>query len=110
MVQEVKNNLNNCIKPFWKNMIDKEYGGFYGLLDYELNLDKEAPKGVILNSRILWFFSNAYMTLKDEDDLVYAKHAYEYLINHCLDRENGGVYWSTNYKGEVLDSVVHQLI
>lgn len=107
MIQAVKDNLNNCIKPFWKNMIDKEHGGFYGLLDYELNLDKEAPKGVVLNSRILWFFSNAYIAFKEEDDLVYARQAYEYLINHCLDRENGGVYWSTNYNGEVLDSLKH---
>ena len=45
---------------------DDEFGGSYGFLDYDLNLDKKAEKGCILNSRITWFFSNAYTLLKDE--------------------------------------------
>lgn len=39
-----------------------------------LNLDKKAEKGCILNSRITWFFSNAYTLLKDESLLDEAKH------------------------------------
>lgn len=32
-----------------------------------------------------------------------AKRAYEYIINNFLDREYGGVYWSVNAKGKMLD-------
>ena len=66
MREEIKNHLTEGIIPFWKGMRDDEFGGYYGYLDYDLNLDKKAEKGCILNSRITWFFSNAYTLLKDE--------------------------------------------
>ncbi|MFV0344365.1 MAG: AGE family epimerase/isomerase [Anaerocolumna sp.] len=106
-MNEVKENLTKNIIPFWKKLRDDKYGGYYGYLDFDLNLEKEASKGVILNSRILWFFTNAYTTLGDEDCLEYAKHAYEFLKNYCLDQEYGGVYWALNYKGEAEDSTKH---
>ena len=64
--RKLKNHLTEGIIPFWKGMRDDEFGGYYGYLDYDLNLDKRAEKGCILNSRITWFFSNAYTLLKDE--------------------------------------------
>lgn len=106
-VEEANRMLNDKILPFWENLKDNTYGGFYGWLDYELNLDKKAVKGCILNSRILWFFSNAYLTLKDTELLPYAKHAYEFLKKYCIDKEHGGVYWSLNYDGTVFDSTKH---
>lgn len=106
-IDEVKANLNDCIRPFWIGLMDKEYGGFYGRKDFDLNLYKEAEKGVILNSRILWFFSTSYLTLPKDEDLVCADHAFDYLVKHCLDREYGGVFWSTNYDGTPLDTTKH---
>ena len=100
-------NYSRVILPYWENLIDREHGGFYGLVDYDLSLDKQAPKGVILNSRILWFFSNAYLTYGDEECLIYAKHAYEFLRDRCVDREVGGVYWMMNYDGSVNDDIKH---
>ena len=60
LVSEIKAHLTGTIIPFWKKLKDDEFGGYYGYMDYELNLDKKASKGCILNSRIMWFFSNAY--------------------------------------------------
>ena len=104
-----KSDLNyaEVIAPYWKKLIDREQGGYYGYVDFDLNLDKNAPKGVILNSRILWFFSNAYLTYKDPDMLDYAEHAYLFLRDHCLDREFGGVYWMMKADGGVFDSIKH---
>lgn len=104
---EVKSHLEQVIIPFWSKLVDSEYGGFYGLVDADLKVHKKFTKGVILNSRILWFFSNAYLTLKDSDCLNHATHAYKFLKNYCVDRENGGVYWSMKYNGEVEDSTKH---
>lgn len=104
---EVKNHLEEKIIPFWKSLRDNEYGGYYGLLDFDLKLDKKAVKGCILNSRILWFFSNAYITLKDEHLLDEAHHAYEFLKNYCVDSEYGGVYWAVNYDGSINDDLKH---
>ncbi len=107
LYEEFKYHLCNKLIPFWKNLKDDEYGGFYGYMDSDLVLDKRAEKGCILNSRILWFFSNAYMTLKDESLKEYADHAYAFLTDHCLDKQNGGVFWSLDHKGEPLDTTKH---
>ena len=50
-IEEIKNELCNHIVPFWTNLKDDEYGGFYGYMGYDLQLDKKADKGVILHSR-----------------------------------------------------------
>ena len=107
IISEVKKELTDHIIPLWNSFKDEENGGFYGYMGYDLKVDKKADKGVILHSRILWFYSNAYLTLKDESLLGYAKHAYEFIKNHCVDYENGGVYWMMNYKGEVADDMKH---
>lgn len=107
MRDEVKEELQKDIIPFWKNLRDDEKGGYYGWLSYDLVLDKKSEKGCILNSRITWFFSNAYTLLKDESLLEEAKHGYEFLIKHCVDKEYGGIFWSLNYDGTPLDTTKH---
>lgn len=107
MKEEIKNHLVSAIIPFWKNLRDDEFGGYYGYMDYDLKLNKKAEKGCILNSRITWFFSNAYTLLKDESLLEEADHGYAFLKDHCIDKENGGIYWSMNYDGTPLDTTKH---
>ncbi|MBD5394827.1 MAG: N-acylglucosamine 2-epimerase [Lachnospiraceae bacterium] len=104
---QVKEHLIKDIIPFWQRMRDVKYGGFYGYMGYDLTLDKEAVKGCILNSRILWFFSNAYLLLGEEELLKYAAHAFRFLREHCIDEENGGVYWSLTYDGNPEDTTKH---
>lgn len=107
MVEEIKAHLINDIIPFWKGLRDDEFGGYYGYLDYDLKLDKKAVKGCILNSRITWFFSNAYTLLKDESLLEEAKHGFAFLKEHCMDKDNGGIYWSMKYNCEPEDTTKH---
>lgn len=104
---EIKNELINHIIPFWSSLRDDENGGFYGFMDCDLKLNKTAEKGVILHSRILWFFSNCYLVLKDEKCLDNARHCYEFMKKYCVDRKNGGVYWLMNADGTVSDSMKH---
>lgn len=107
MLNEIKSELLNHIIPFWDNLEDSEYGGFYGFMDNGLNLDKKAEKGVILHSRILWFYSNCYLTLKDEKYLEKAKGCYDFMAKYCVDKENGGVYWMMNADGTIKDDMKH---
>ncbi len=107
MVEEIRKNLTDCIIPFWKSMRDEESGGYYGYMDYDLKVDKKAVKGCILNSRITWFFANAYLLLKDESLLDEARHGYAFMQKYCLDREKGGVYWSVKYDGTPEDTTKH---
>lgn len=104
---EVREELVNHIIPFWKGLKDEEHGGYYGYMDFDLKVDKTYEKGCILNSRILWFFSNACLTLKDPKLLKEAEHAYAFLKNCCVDQEYGGVYWSLTHEGQVSDSTKH---
>lgn len=99
--------LLDDIIAFWKNLRDDVYGGYYGYMSQELEVDKTAEKGCILNSRILWFFSEAAMLTGREDLRKEADHAYAFLTEHCLDKENGGVFWSLTYDGLVLDDTKH---
>ena len=107
LITEVRNHLENGIIPFWKNLRDDIYGGYYGYMDFNLQLEEKAVKGCILNSRIMWFFSNAYTTLKDESLLEEANHAYEFMKSHCIDRTYEGVFWMLDYKGNTVEDMKH---
>ena len=105
MKQEMQDVLENNILCFWLDkMQDRENGGFYGRMDGHYQLHRDAEKGAILNARILWSFSAAYRVLGNQEYLDAAKRAYEYFIEHFIDPEYGGVYWSVDYLGRPLDT------
>ena len=102
---EMQDVLENNILPFWlEKMQDNENGGFYGRIDGSGVLHPDAEKGAILNARILWTFSAAYRVLEKGELLEAATRAKDYLVDHFIDPEYGGVYWSVDYKGEPLDT------
>lgn len=105
--QEVKEHLVHRLIPFWEGMRDERFGGYYGWKGFDLETDKEAVKGCILNSRILWFFSNCYLLLGEAKLLEHAGHAYRFLKEHCVDRANGGIYWSVSCDGKPADTTKH---
>ncbi len=97
--------LENYILPYWiKRLPDISNGGFYGKIDGEENVIPDAPRGAILNARILWSFSAAYERLRKPEYLQMARYARDYILDHFFDDEYGGTYWSLDYKGEPLDS------
>ena len=119
---EAREHLLGRIIPFWRGLRDDVNGGWYGYMSYGLETDKDAVKGCILNSRITWFFANAYLCCKNgliaagecekhgytpEDILAEARHGYEFLKEHCLDRTNGGIYWSLHADGTPEDTTKH---
>lgn len=106
MVTEIRRELTDRILPFWRGLRDDEKGGYIGQVEFDLARKPEAERGCILNSRILWFFSEAYLTLKDPALLDEAGHAYQMLLS-MLDTENGGMYWSMNADKTVADSTKH---
>ena len=103
--QEMRDVLENNILRFWLDkMQDTENGGFYGRMDGHMQLYPEAEKGAILNARILWSFSAAYRVLGNQEYLDAATRAKDYIIEHFVDKEYGGVYWSVDYKGTPFDT------
>ncbi|MBR3471081.1 MAG: AGE family epimerase/isomerase [Prevotella sp.] len=103
--QEVKDVLENNILSFWmQKMVDREHGGFYGQMTGEGQLVPTADKGGILNARILWSFSAAYRVLRKPEYLEMATRAKDYIIEHFVDNEFGGTYWSLDYLGQPKDT------
>ena len=105
MKTEMQDVLQKNILRFWLDkMVDQEHGGFYGRIDGHEHLHADAEKGAILNARILWAFSAAYRVLGDKTYLEAASRAKHYIIDHFIDPEYGGVYWSVDCNGKPLDT------
>jgi mannobiose 2-epimerase len=103
--KELKQELTNDILPYWiKKTVDEENGGFYGRIDGHELLHKQANKGLIMNARILWTFSAAYRTQKNPQYLEMAERAFQYILDHFVDKEYGGVYWELDYLGNPVNT------
>lgn len=97
--------LTGNILPFWaEKMKDTENGGFFGRISGKNQLLQDAPKGGILNARILWTFSAAYRALGNKEYLATAQRAKNYIFQHFTDPEYKGTYWSVDFKGNPLDT------
>jgi len=103
----LKEELLNNIIPFWNNMVDYKYGGFYGAYDVQNKIIEEAPKGLVYISRILYSYSKLYLEFKEQIYLENATHAYKFLIEKLYDNKNKGFYWACKYDGKVLDDRKH---
>jgi len=102
--QDVVKMVRENILPFWQNMADKLNGGFYGEADFYGNINKNADKGGVLNSRILWTFSAAYDLFKDEAYKNCADRAKDFLQRAFFDKEHGGLYWLVDNTGKPLQT------
>jgi len=97
------------IATWWADhAVDWIHGGFHGEIDANNNVVDRANKGVILNARILWFFSEATLhTTSESGSARYrecAARAYDYIIQRFLDHEFGGVYWEVDIEGKPVNS------
>ena len=103
--QAAREVLEHHILRFWQTrMVDNERGGFYGRIDGHNTLHPDAPKGAVLNARILWSFAAAARVLHNTPYRILAARAYDYLMQRFIDREHGGVYWSLHADGTPLDT------
>ncbi len=104
LAASARRELLEDILPFWRrHTVDEQRGGFIGQMSNDLRVQEDAPKGLILNARILWTFSAAFDYTKQERDRALAQRAYEYLTRHFLDEEQGGYFWELDPKGAVRD-------
>lgn len=107
LTKRFKEELEKCLRenilPYWMEKMKDPSGGYYGRRDGHGHLYKDSPKGAILQARILWTFSAAYNALHNPEYLKDATHAYEFIRDHFIDKENGGAYWSVSADGQPLD-------
>jgi mannobiose 2-epimerase len=101
--KQLQQELSEILNYWIQHVPDAQYGGFYGCIDNNNHPQPEAPKGVVLNARILWSFAAAYNQTDEDKYLVVASRAYHYILDYFVDEEYGGVYWTVNHKGEKLN-------
>ena len=103
--EQVSQELTTNILPFYAQyLLDEEQGGFYGLISNDLIVDPQAPKGLVQHSRLLWSYAHAARMLKQVSYLALAKRAYDYLLEHFVDGQHGGLYWFVDAAGRPLST------
>lgn len=108
--------LTNNILPYWMERVLDPRGGYYGRIDGNGNIVADAPKGAILNARILWTFASAYrlacseryQSLFSEQQrtayLTHALRARNVIVEKFCDPQHGGVFWSLDSTMNPLDT------
>lgn len=102
--KEVAKELNDILNYWMLNTHDPVNGGFIGRIDENNIPFANAPKGAVLNARILWAFSASYKLTRNPKHLHLARIAFNYLTANFIDKENGGIYWTITPKGQPLDT------
>lgn len=104
LVSQIRSCLTDNILPYWARLQDPVRGGFYGQVTGKEVLVPDAPRGAILNARILWTFAAAYRLLGDTEYRHIAERQYGYFVDHFIDPVHDGVYWSVTADGQPLDT------
>ncbi len=102
-LQEVRENLTSNILPYWLRLRDPR-GGFFGEVLSDGTVLEDAPRGVILNARLIWAFSAASQVLEDRSCLEAAAEACRWFLAHFVDPDHGGVFWSVSASGAPFDT------
>jgi len=95
---------DNILKYWIEKTVDKENGGFYGEVKNNGEIIKDADRAAVVNTRILWTFANAYRIFKKEEYKKVAEHSFQYIKEFFIDKDNGGIYWMLDYKGNPVDT------
>jgi uncharacterized protein YyaL (SSP411 family) len=69
-----------------------------------MRVDRSQPKGLILNSRILWTFSAVHRFRPDPLYRQMADRAFDFVMNRFWDEQYGGAFWQLDGDGRVLDA------
>ena len=102
-LQETAEVLQHNILDFWLGLRDPR-GGFYGEVRASGEIVPDAPRGVILNARIIWAFAAAYRRLRHPAYRTAAEAARDWFLDHFFDPKYSGVYWSVTADGKPLET------
>lgn len=107
LARAAEDQLRDHILPFWLGLRDADRGGFAGGASSRGRVLPSAAKGAVLQSRILWFFSSAYLRFGDAELLDAARLAYRFIADRLIDPQFGGVYWTVDAQGHAADTRKH---
>jgi len=92
------------ILPFWSGpALDRQNGGWMAWLSNDLKPDRTQPKGLIVNTRILWAFSAAHRARPEPLYCEMAERAFDFVTTKFWDAQHGGAFWRLSDTGAVID-------
>lgn len=108
LCDELRTEVEAHILPFWmQNVVDKKNGGFNGQVLNDNTVTEDAPRSIILYSRILWTFSASHRISQKNSYRSVAERAYNYIMNYFWDEVYGGVYWMVDNNGKAIEQKKH---
>lgn len=101
---QLNDHLFGHILPFWCGpAVDLENGGWMAWLSNDLKPDRSQPKGLIVNSRILWAFSAVHQVKPNPSYQEMADRAFDFVMNKFWDTKHGGAFWRLDDIGKIID-------
>jgi mannobiose 2-epimerase len=101
---QVGEHLFGHILPFWSGpALDEKNGGWMAWLSNDLKPNRSKPKGLIVNTRILWAFSAVHRVKAEPIYKEMAERAFDVVMGKFWDAKHGGAFWQLNDKGKVID-------
>ncbi|HVW62984.1 MAG TPA: AGE family epimerase/isomerase, partial [Puia sp.] len=101
--QALCDELRSILNYWADNTVDTANGGFVGRIDGRNAVHTDAPKGAVLHARILWTFSAGHGFFGEEKYRKLADRAFIYIRDHFIDAGYGGVFWTVDSQGHMLD-------
>ncbi len=102
--ERVRQHLFGHLLPFWTGPdLDHEQGGWVAWMSNDLRIDRSQPKGLIVNSRILWAFSAVHRAKPDPLYREMADRACRIVMDRFWDAAHGGAFWRLDGDGRVID-------
>jgi mannobiose 2-epimerase len=95
------------ILPFWLKLEDRERGGHFGLMSFDGAIDRNGPKSAVFVARILWFFSEIHRVMRHPEARGQAVRTKRFLLDHLMDADDGGLFWSVSADGCLLEGDKH---
>lgn len=92
------------ICDWWTTHAPAPNGGFWGEIGDDGIAYPEAPRAIILNTRLLWFFSAAFEATGHQACGRLADQAYGVLIDHFLDPDTNTLVWMVSAENTVLNA------
>jgi len=103
--EAARGELHENILAFWlRHAGDEQHGGFFGGMRNDGTALSESPKGLVLNTRLVWTFAAAYRLDPRPEYASTARRAYRYLVRNFRDEQHGGYFWLLDEHGRPLET------
>ncbi len=105
--REFRAQLADKILPYWHDTAQDTNRGGYLLADDLKGRGTATEKQLVSQARMVWGFSHAHRkgySTPQRNYLQDAAQGYRFLLDHFLDREQGGYFWKTDLAGQATNS------